>query len=223
MIQNQGGSDTCSDSPCCPVCFCDVDIESYRLQVCGHLYCKACLLQQISAAERSKSFPIVCSQEDCNKDLVIKDLNALIDKMSDRQNLTDAAVGHYATENPSVEYCPSPNCSMIYMVSSDASTVQCPLCNASFCGGCQAEVHERYSCEAWKNRDNNDMLLLEWAKGKQDVKKCTKCFKMIEKNGGCMHVNCPCGAHLCWRCMQVFLTSGDCYDHLGLCRGICRA
>ncbi len=46
------------------------------------------------------------------------------------------------------------------------------------------------------------------------MKQCPKCQAGIQKNGGCKHMTCKCGAHICWDCGKVFATSNDCYDHL---------
>jgi hypothetical protein len=40
------------------------------------------------------------------------------------------------------------------------------------------------------------------------------CGHSIFKDGGCEHVACPCGVHICWNCMQTFDTAEECYDHI---------
>ena len=37
---------------------------------------------------------------------------------------------------------------------------------------------------------------------------------MIEKTEGCNHMTCKCGAHICWKCINVFKTPQETYNHL---------
>ncbi len=36
------------------------------------------------------------------------------------------------------------------------------------------------------------------------IKQCPKCHNGIEKNKGCQHMTCKCGAHICWKCGADF-------------------
>ncbi|KAE9387162.1 hypothetical protein BT96DRAFT_948587 [Gymnopus androsaceus JB14] len=78
-----------------------------------------------------------------------------------------------------------------------------------FCppGRCHEDGHEGMTCDerqqARSDQVNNDELNAEWA-GKTGVKKCPKCDVWIEKTEGCNHIECRCGAHICWRCMGTF-------------------
>ncbi len=56
---------------------------------------------------------------------------------------------------------------------------------------------------------------------KLGIKKCGNCKNGIQKNGGCNHISCKCGAHVCWKCLKVFDDQKKCYDHLAKnCGGI---
>jgi hypothetical protein len=50
------------------------------------------------------------------------------------------------------------------------------------------------------------------------IKKCPQCKVGIEKNQGCNHISCKCGAHICWKCLRSFKDQHLCYDHLA--RGV---
>ena len=58
----------------------------------------------------------------------------------------------------------------------------------------------------------------EWKKN-NNVKDCPKCGNSIEKSGGCNHMLCKCGAHICWICLKVFPDDSDTYNHLGADHG----
>lgn len=47
---------------------------------------------------------------------------------------------------------------------------------------------------------------------KSNTKDCPQCGKATEKNGGCNHISCTCGAHWCWMCNKNFNTS-TVYNH----------
>lgn len=48
-----------------------------------------------------------------------------------------------------------------------------------------------------------------------DTRMClTGCGRSIFKDGGCEHMACPCGVHICWNCMEIFDTAEECYDHI---------
>jgi len=59
---------------------------------------------------------------------------------------------------------------------------------------------------------NND-----WA-AMNGVKKCPSCQVWLEKTEGCNHMECRCGAHICWKCMGVF-PANEIYRHLGEVHG----
>jgi hypothetical protein len=46
------------------------------------------------------------------------------------------------------------------------------------------------------------------------TKNCPECDVSIEKDGGCNHISCVCGTHMCWLCNYKSDSGGDVYDHL---------
>ncbi|VAH27897.1 unnamed protein product [Triticum turgidum subsp. durum] len=59
------------------------------------------------------------------------------------------------------------------------------------CTKCHFEYHPFISCEAYKEyKEDPDSTLLEWRKGKANVKSCPSCGYTIEKSDGCNHVEC---------------------------------
>ena len=203
----------------CPLCLCKTEEPSFILQSCGHAYCDECLKQYIESSIVNKNFPIRCCEENCGKYLVLKDFGLLIKNKSEKDALMEAGIDHFVMKNPHYyKYCPSPNCCMVYRVSDEqmAKVFKCPSCSKETCTACHGNGHKEFqSCAAWRAY-NNDGHLFAWAQNK-DCRKCPECGLMIEKNGGCMHMACKCGAHICWGCMRVFSSGGKCYDHQGEC------
>ena len=206
----------------CCLCFCKADSLRYALEMCGHLYCVACVNDLLETSERNKSFQITCCSEGCSSSLVLRDFENLIKSEEQRDQLAEAALSNLVQTNPKLySYCPSPDCPMVYKVSEpdNAKPFTCPKCLRKTCTACRNDAHVGFeSCASWKEYNDNSHVF-EWARGK-NVRECPKCNNLIEKNGGCMHVSCNCGAHICWRCMKTFSSSDDCYDHLGRCGGI---
>lgn len=49
-------------------------------------------------------------------------------------------------------------------------------------------------------------------------KLCPSCSSPIEKANGCNHMTCwKCKTHMCWRCLQMFPTGKEVYDHQNTC------
>lgn len=48
---------------------------------------------------------------------------------------------------------------------------------------------------------------------KLNTKPCPKCKTAIEKNNGCMHMNCTnCNFHFCWLCLTEYVNHEDYYS-----------
>src|SRR5690606_32376419 len=54
----------------------------------------------------------------------------------------------------------------------------------------------------WRKKCEDDSETFNWISS--NTKDCPKCGKATEKNGGCNHITCPCGAHWCWNCIKNF-------------------
>ena len=203
----------------CPLCFCQAEKPMSVLQSCGHAYCTECLKQYLKSSISDKKFPICCCEENCGRRLVLRDFNLLIESKTERDSLLEGALDHFVMMNSTAyKYCPTPNCSIVYRISDEkmARAFKCPDCSKETCTACHQDSHRNFSsCAAWREF-NDDRDLYEWA-GNKDCRKCPKCGAMIEKNGGCKHMACKCGAHICWGCMAVFSTGDKCYDHQRSC------
>ena len=189
----------------------------YRLEYCGHVYCRECIQQQLEPT--TVTFPITCAAENCGQLFVWKDFDNLIhNEVLQLRDITSASLKAYVAMNTAtVRNCITPDCEMVYLYSESGQRFVCGQCGANICTHCHTTWHEGYdTCSAYKNRDNRDTQLNAWmTKDKTNRKKCPKCDVPIEKNGGCLHVACTqCRSHICWVCLRQFNTPGECYDHL---------
>uniref|UniRef100_A0A453JVR1 RNA helicase n=1 Tax=Aegilops tauschii subsp. strangulata TaxID=200361 RepID=A0A453JVR1_AEGTS len=202
----------------CPICLCETE-DPFELESCGHMFCWACLVDQCESAMKSHDgFPVCCLKTGCKKPFLIVDLKHLVsnEKLEDLfraslRTFVESRAGMY-------RFCPTPDCQSIYQVAApDAETKPfvCGACYVEICTKCHLEYHPFMSCEAYKQyKEDPDATLLEWRRGKENVKNCPSCGYTIEKSEGCNHVECRCGSHICWACLANFRSSEECYGHL---------
>ncbi|CAL5358298.1 unnamed protein product [Camellia sinensis] len=202
----------------CPICLCEVE-DSYQLAACGHEFCQSCLVEQLESAIKSRDgFPIGCAHEMCGEHILLMDLRSLL-SCEKLEELFRASLGAFvASSGGKYKFCPSPDCPSVYRVAEPGATCwpfACGACYAETCTGCHLEYHPFMSCERYKEfKEDPDSSLKEWCQGKEHVKSCPVCGYMIEKVDGCNHIECRCGKHICWVCLECFCNSDDCYVHL---------
>lgn len=202
----------------CSICLCEVEDE-YRLEGCGHLFCRSCLVGQLESAIRNQgTFPVCCTHKDCGDPILLTDLRSLLlgDKLDD---LFRASLGDFVVKSGGTyKFCPSPDCPSIYRVADPGTAGEpfvCGACYSETCTRCHLEYHPYLSCERYKEfKEDPDSSLKEWLRGKDQVKSCPGCGYVIEKVDGCNHIECKCGKHVCWVCLEFFSSSDGCYNHL---------
>lgn len=203
----------------CPICLCEVD-EGYQLESCSHLFCQSCLVEQFeSAIKNLDSFPVCCAKENCGAPILLSDLKSLL-PIEKLEELFRASLGAFvASSGGMYRFCPSPDCPSVYCVPADTGTpgdpFVCGACYAETCTRCHLEYHPYISCERYREfKEDPDLSLKDWCKGKDHVKTCPVCGYTIEKVDGCNHLKCNCGKHICWDCLDYFNSGEECYDHL---------
>ncbi|MFS8015720.1 putative RNA helicase transcription factor C2H2 family [Helianthus anomalus] len=210
------GQTVISQTRSCPICLCDVE-DGYRLEKCNHEFCRPCLVEQLESAIKNpgNSFPIRCAQEGCRELILVVDIKSLLltDKVDE---LFRASLGSFvASSSGKYRFCPSPDCPSVYQVQDDGRPFACGACSVETCTRCHLEYHPFLSCEMYKEfKRDPDLSLKEWMKGKEAVRHCPVCNFTIEKIDGCNHIECRCGIHICWVCLETFKSSDECYGHL---------
>ena len=208
------GADSGVTSDCC-ICFEPHDSEKnfFRLECCGHIYCKDCIELQLASV--SITFPVTCASNDCGEKFVWKDFENLFKrKLAKLQDIKSSALRAFVVLNSQVyHHCSTPDCDMVYLITADGSRFVCGQCGANICSHCHSNWHEGYdTCFAFKNRVEMDGDTHTWVS--RNCKQCPSCSVPIEKNGGCRKIHCRCGANICWICLKYYTTEGECYAHL---------
>ncbi|KAK1706636.1 hypothetical protein BDP67DRAFT_528693 [Colletotrichum lupini] len=85
---------------------------------------------------------------------------------------------------------------------------RCIGCLEILCTSCHMPHDDNVTCDKAEDHVNAELF-----KG-LNIKLCPKCKTPVDRYEGCNHLECKCGAHVCWQCMAVFDNSGDCYKHM---------
>ena len=221
VVTNSDDAGTSETEPNeCGVCFCppsDGGSKPYRLAACGHFFCLACLKHHLKECGSTKKFPITCPE--CDESIMLCDIKTIYPQMDQRQELFKSGFDAHVASDPNgnIKFCPGPDCCLVYAKDDVGETQDCDECGYSFCNCCGEEAHpDGMNCKEFQvsKKETDDME--KWMRNSgADAKKCPKCKMMIEKRGGCNHMTCRmCKSHICWKCLKVFNSAGDCYDHL---------
>lgn len=220
LIDNASEHPLKANAAACPICLTEVAFPEWL--ECGHAYCASCLIQFISAAEDSKAFPIVCVGDEakCKVPISLPFIRRFLPHQS-LKRLIEAAFATYLERNPTeFRYCKTPDCRQTYRRQTSKPVIlTCPSCLAKTCSAC-GERHEKMTCEEYRilgDTEEQERLNNQLA-SKNGYKKCPSCSIWVEKTGGCNHMKCKCGAHICWTCLGIF-TSSNIYDHMRTVHG----
>ena len=210
------------EAPECCVCYTRVIYEHdfFLLECCGHAYCIDCIKIQVTVP--TAMFPLLCAAEECSQPLVIQDITLLCKRIDySILQLGLASLRTFSYTNPgTIKHCLTPDCDMVYVASEEGRKFICSFSNISLCTSCHVQYHDGLTCAMFisevKQGNDNDMWLKSNA---ETTKRCPRCQLLLEKIDGCNHVRCLCGAHVCWVCVEWFLTQTKCYDHMSNAHG----
>lgn len=219
-VRGKSDDRTPSTEPECGVCFSEIpDSDLYRLESCGHPYCRDCVKLHIESVISARDFPIKCCHEDCDELWALADVRNMSKMgMCTMQTVLNSSISCFVAANKDkARYCITPDCQMVYKVSKTGARFVCFLCQMSICCCCHVEYHTGMSCAKYKmEKGIDDNGIREWMRrDPQNRSCCPNCFMGIEKFGGCQHMECrACKVHICWTCKEFFKTSRKCYGHM---------
>ncbi|KAL7917774.1 hypothetical protein ACQKWADRAFT_274179 [Trichoderma austrokoningii] len=211
----------------CPSCFCDAE-DPIRMS-CGHVYCSDCFIQMCEAQKTATGeFRLCCVKATdargtiCQKSFSLSEIQEHLPAEAFEAVLEKSFESYVSRHATDFTYCQTPNCDQVYRISPPdcerPSTFTCKKCLVSICTFCHSS-HPGKPCDKAKKIVRN--VLSNETKKALGIKSCPKCSMMIEKWDGCNHINCKCGAHICWVCLLSFDNSGMCYTHLNNAHGGC--
>ncbi|KAF8345642.1 hypothetical protein F5887DRAFT_1282564 [Amanita rubescens] len=195
---------TTNEENICPVCF--DEPSSPVLLCCKHVYCTECIRHFLFSASERKQFPLVCAGNDdkCKVPIAIPVIQRFLSQQQ-LDELFEAAATSYIEKHPGrFQYCKTADCKQVYQRGKTARP--CPSCLISICTMCYKEEHDDMTCaerELLDNRAEQERRTEQWA-STSGAKHCPRCRVFVQKTEGCNHMECRCGVHFCWICLQVF-------------------
>ncbi|CAF3473174.1 unnamed protein product [Rotaria socialis] len=189
----------------CTNCYRDMDetIPMTALKTCAHWLCDDCWRQYIENSIKRVGV-VLCPEWNCCS---LVDVGTMLSLANVRcvniyeRNLEKCLV------NLSRSYvqCPAKSCSnIVQVIGSLGDNVRC-RCGHRFCANCKQEAHFPATCSAYRIYmdevfRNGDLISDYDAIVQVKGRNCVSCHSFIEKNGGCNHMTCSCGAQFCWTC-----------------------
>ncbi|XP_067943312.1 uncharacterized protein [Watersipora subatra] len=190
----------------CPICLNRFEEEKVQLSVCGHYYCKECFDGWMKIAIKYRHFPLCCTAKDCNERLCIDDVPIT-------NELINASVESFVSQNKEYKFCPTPDCPNVYRTIKTSSTYCCTTCSVRTCTCCHKNAH--LLTEACLADPDSNSISRWMAEDPENRQKCPGCGFGIEKNEGCLHMHCTkCNAHFCWNCLTVYSSESVVYRHV---------
>ncbi|KAI0360504.1 hypothetical protein OH77DRAFT_1516988 [Trametes cingulata] len=175
-----------------------VSVEDAVQVSCGHLYHSECLLQLVRVAMQSPSqFPPRC----CKKPVLLSTFGHLLDAVE-----KDAyAMREMEQATSRRVYCSNPRCSRFLgprVKQLPVHIYDCPAtsCGSRTCARCKAAVELSATSEAHQcTHDPGHRAALQLGSRLGWVR-CPDCEHLVERDSGCAHMRCICGAQFCYCC-----------------------
>ena len=202
----------------CDICCSDIDVESAVAVSCGHSFCSDCWRQYFKVKIEEEGMNITnlnCMAKGCKTKVDLSTVSRVLGNTSPAfKKYMKHLMNAYVKTLPLIAWCPGPNCERALKISMGNSKIAVTCeCKHSFCFNCGMEPHQPATCAMlinWKKKVADDSETFNWLSA--NTKLCPKCNNPVEKNGGCNHISCKCGAHFCWMCNNLFSTA-TVYNH----------
>lgn len=203
----------------CSICFRQLNRMSddcCLLSVCGHAYCKECLVQLVNVAAENHQVPICCAFSGCDAKLGASEfrfLCGILASLNSKKLLRRLLTQFVADSSPSVRTCGNARCAGVGLAYEAEGMETCLWCCGRFCARCSQHFHGEIPCGLTFN-------IKDWITECPDARKrCPKCKIVIEKVEGCRCVYCTwCKTYFCWNCASFNTKDHDnIYRHANIC------
>jgi hypothetical protein len=161
--------------------------------------------------------PSACSREldpdEIKRRLVVPAMRLQYDRLAELARVA---------KDPSVRWCPTPNCETILRGGSNAEPhLTCAKCKAELCFRCSERWHPGVSC-ADASAASLSHLLAAPAVGSpsnpDEIKLCPSCGMGIIRATGCNYLRCSrCAFEFCWLCLEEYTDNHFAWWNLAGC------
>ena len=205
MLQIELERDALKQKKKCEICLEDfslLDVTNYFLN-CNCVLHNKCFDEMVKTAVVNNTLPVKCPN--CGVPIhpnfiedSLRNANPQLLEKYEKFSMNNFI------QNNSDQYssCPTPGCEYLFFFNPGEFNFLCPLCKKNYCLNCKDEWHKNMTCQQYKDsRDVNklDNQFFQFVKGAK-FKMCPKCKYWVEKNQGCNHMKCRCGADFCYLC-----------------------
>ncbi|CAK3983993.1 Hypothetical predicted protein [Lecanosticta acicola] len=154
----------------------------------GHIYCAGCLRRLFRTSMGDATlYPPTC----CAHRIALEAVAHLLGQ----QLSVHFAAKQEELDDPQPLYCHDPPCSTYIGTRNRlGQRGDCPGCQKETCVQCKAALHDG---ECSRSGEVPQVVALAEAMG---WGRCHRCPRIIERNMGCYHMTCPCGAEFCYLC-----------------------
>ncbi|EAR85511.2 IBR domain protein (macronuclear) [Tetrahymena thermophila SB210] len=215
----------CKDNKECLLCFDDITQNKGYSLYCKHYFCMSCFKEYVKAClqEGSSILQKKCPMVGCQERLGLSDIFLFLTQPRERNLICKFLLNDILQHNKLLVQCPHSECDNILdfgnnvIVQGKQLNLKCKCSKGYFCSSCKEDAHLPCSCSMLKTwmeliqGKNQDSLNTIWFQ--LNTKPCPRCKVLIEKNQGCMHMNCKnCNFHFCWLCLGEYVNHEDFYS-----------
>ncbi|GKY91871.1 hypothetical protein MPSEU_000158700 [Mayamaea pseudoterrestris] len=175
----------------CPVCFCTPD-SPVRVD-CGHFYCRECFDAWVGSGS-IRDFPLTCLADDCDKGLLLRDLQSSLDEATLNNLLRLALDCHVRANSGKLQFCITPTCPGVYVVAKDMLVSKCSTCSIEICLQCKAS-HTNMTCKDYRFASQPPDKLRMRVIDEILTLRCPRCQQAFFDFDGCFAIRCgvcPC-------------------------------
>ncbi|ORX77985.1 hypothetical protein BCR32DRAFT_270310 [Anaeromyces robustus] len=189
----------------CEICLEDfslLDSSNFFLN-CGCVIHNTCFDNMVKVAVENNNLPVKCPncKISVHPNFIEDSLNMANPELLEKYNkfsMNNFLMKH----NDEYSSCPTPGCEYMFFFNPGEFELLCPWCKKHYCLNCKDEWHHNITCQEYQDsRDEKklDQQFYNFARGAK-FKVCPKCKFWVEKNKGCNHMKCRCGADFCYVC-----------------------
>ncbi|KAL3426434.1 IBR finger domain-containing protein [Phlyctema vagabunda] len=179
----------------CKGCEEEGELAGIKDLACGHQWCEECLLDWFKHAMKDISRP---RPSCCDNHVIERDVATTTDALAEIMAQYEEKKARYEYDIDRPLYCHVQRCSAAIPVATinfQGAKGTCPDCGAVTCYLCKQAEHDGRDCAEESEFDATMELAM-----RMGYQHCYDCDRVIERAGGCRHMECPCGAKFCYLC-----------------------